>query len=119
VQFDEIRARGLSATNHIHWWAQTNQGGFSLLALLRTIRSHDAGDDKDKIYSILNIVDYNLSATVKPFNTSAGKVRDITGPLRPDCGKGKSAMDVYRDVACYIMTQEKSLDLLTFGDRTP
>lgn len=101
----------------VHFYAGAYTDGFPLSAMLRATRRYKTGDPKDKVYAILGMIDFSLSADGSRYSTCTAPIRTI--PSEIDVDKSKSATQAYYDVAKYLLKKDQHLQILAAREFIP
>jgi hypothetical protein len=111
---DPREVSAIEAAALIWFYSRTYDGGFPLLEILRATRRYETGRSKDKVYALYGMIDFELRTDKSRNSLASAATRDGTVPklLEPDYD-GKTDIDVYYDVARYLLERDKSLEVLT------
>jgi len=111
------RVRGLRIVRHVHRYASAYEAGVSLSELLSKIRRFDVKEPKDKVFALLEMVNFGLGSTNYPYPGAADwrhnpLYRITPAQLRPDYSK--SDAEVFLATAKYQLGRDRSVHFLTF-----
>ncbi|KAK4200106.1 heterokaryon incompatibility protein-domain-containing protein [Triangularia verruculosa] len=106
----------MNAIISIYYYTLTYDGkGFPLLGLLEAMRPFDSGDPRDKVFALLNMVNFELATTTTEINSQVERSL-LTKPheLNPDYGDENSIENVNCETAIYLIRRDRNLDVLSY-----
>lgn len=113
LDFPANQYEGMEAASWVYSQDKMYSDGFPMATLLRMTRRYEASDPKDKLYGLLGMVNYNINSSGIPYSPSAPVSDEIPKELDPKSSKSKTELDVYFDIAKYLIRQDNSLEILT------
>ncbi|KAH7327435.1 heterokaryon incompatibility protein-domain-containing protein [Rhexocercosporidium sp. MPI-PUGE-AT-0058] len=105
---------GIKAVNYTNFYAQTYESGFELLPMLRATRAYTATDSRDKVFALVNMIDFS-----RPTGTEATEQPTTTGRGVPDAlmaNYRKDPIVVCVDLAEYLIESKSDLGFLSLQD---
>ena len=89
--------------------------GLPLLQLLLFMRSFDSGDPRDKVYALLNMVDFQLGASGTRVDTTDESLLTRPETLDPDYSEQTTPDKVNCETAVYLIRRDRNLDILSYS----
>lgn len=105
---------GIKAVNYTNFYAQTYESGFELLPMLRATRAYTATDSRDKVFALVNMIDFSKTVDVGTNNQHSTTGREVPNALKADYRK--DPIVVCTDLAEYLIESRSDLAFLSLQD---